>query len=113
MILKAGKLPSKMWLAYAARLPCAIQDCIAPVQAHHFPVKGMGGARHRDDWVIPLCERHHGDCQAYRISAEEQWRMVHQVRSMFLEQATPEELSEYLLQLITWRESRGEVVVPW
>ena len=49
----------------------------------------MGGARHDDTAVIPLCRKCHDDAQRYRIPKWRQQLMVERNRAEFLEKAEP------------------------
>lgn len=75
-----------------------------PSEAHHFPPKGMGGATHRDDHVMPLCREHHDQAQRYVIPRETQERWVLETRSAFLEESTVEELRAYFDALEVWKD---------
>lgn len=73
-------------------------------EAHHWPAKGMGGARLRDDHVIPLCRRHHEEAQALRIPAATQDRWVRETVFDFLEECSVEALQEYFAALEVWKD---------
>jgi hypothetical protein len=106
--VKDGRVESDIFLQWVRRQPCAICEqqgagARPGSEAHHFPPKGMGGARCRDDRTIPLCRRHHEEAQAYRISSEAQQKLVEQTRSRFLEGCSPEELRVFCNDLHRWK----------
>lgn len=117
MIEKEGKVFCREILVWARKQDC--KACVASLrpidghahgiirtatEAHHFPPKGMGGATHRDDRVIPLCREHHEDAQAYRIPREQQERWVRDTLFEFLEGSTVEELRAYFDALEVYKD---------
>lgn len=102
---KDRRVSSAAYLGVVRRVSCfACVDIYAPrsvpsgravSEAHHYPPKGAGGARLRDDRTIPLCRMHHDEAQRYVISRDTQERWVERMRSIFLEIATPEELRQF------------------
>lgn len=73
-ITKAGAFLSPTILAFARRRPCAMCCAAAPVDPHHFPPKGMGGANIDDTSVIPLCRYCHGKAQRYEAPCTREWQ---------------------------------------
>lgn len=113
---KEGRVVCQATLSYARRQRCraCVEDAelrgysaeiVRPgSEAHHWPAKGMGGARLRDDHVIPLCRRHHEEAQALRIPASTQDRWVRETVFDFLEESSVEELQEYFAALEVWKD---------
>lgn len=125
---KAGQLRCEVTLAWTRLQPC--RECVersldpggdvitvprAAGEAHHFPVKGMGGAHIRDDMVIPLCRAHHEDAQAYRIPASTQIAWTHENRCRFLDSAPAADVQAYVAALMEWkaRAFASSGAVPW
>ena len=101
--LEEGVDPARSTLA-AWGLRAAPKDAPKVVQAHHWPAKGMGGARCRDDRVIPLCLWHHEEAQTYRIRSHVQDAWVRETLLEFLDLASNEEVRAYMLALERWKE---------
>ncbi len=71
---------------------------------HHVEGKGMGGARCRDDRVVPLCRLHHD--QAHELGKDEgalldYWAI--EALARFLDEAGPDEVRSYLADLERWK----------
>lgn len=120
-----GQLESRVVLAWTARGPCTCCvefeaarslgvvsiDCqVTPspdpraVQVHHYPHKGMGGAKGRDDRVVPLCAHHHDQAHRYFITREDQIEWTLENLARFLDQASTEEVQQYVRDLERWKE---------
>lgn len=107
------RVESPTVLAWTARQPCAEgaerelmelpKGCDRPIQAHHHPAKKMGGATHRDDMVIPLCGKHHEDAHAGVIPSSIQVRFAMVNRCRFLDEASTEEVEQYMRELTRHR----------
>lgn len=115
MLPKDGRLFCEEVLAWVRRQRC--KACVEQsmmihgedystlgAEAHHYPPKGMGGAFYRDDFVIPLCRRHHEEAQAYKIPKATQERWVRETRFDFIEHCTVEELRAYFDALEVYKD---------
>lgn len=103
LCLEAGVEFARSALAAWGLRP-APKDAPRVVQAHHWPPKGMGGARRRDDRVIPLCVWHHEEAQAYRIPSVRQDAWARETLLEFLDLASNEEVRAYAAALERWKE---------
>jgi hypothetical protein len=114
-IAKEGKLFCPELLTWIRRQRCiacreqreATGSLVLPPigsDPHHVEGKGMGGARCRDDRVIPLCRRHHEEAQAYRIPRSTQERWACETLFEFLEDSTVEEARAYFDALEVWKD---------
>lgn len=106
-IVKDGRLECPEILNWTRRQRCRVIEmameeerswmgigvvgCRGPVDPHHVEGKGMGGARCRDDRVVPLCRKHHD--QAHGLPSEE---IVPNVGFSFLGILAIENLSRFL-----------------
>lgn len=115
---KDGAVFCQAFLVWAKKRQCkacleaaALTGARVPygADAHHFPPKGMGGARRRDDRVIPLCPDHHALAQAYVIPRAKQERWVTETRSEFLEECTVDELHALVDALEVWKDRPMEI----
>lgn len=110
---KDGSIRCPEFLAWVRRQQCV--ECVERLEvqryripfeseAHHYPPKGMGGARIRDDHTMPLCRRHHEQAQTYQIAKATQERWIHETRSAFLEECSTDELTAYFAVLEAWKD---------
>ena len=111
-IVKDGKFVSETMLTWCRRRPCASCGSDPPSDPHHWPPKGMGGARHDDTSVIPLCRACHELAQRYAPPLTMEWQHFTVVRALFdfAHTATDKEWDAFAEERRRWYESRTFMV---
>lgn len=116
-IRKDGALYCDPTLEFARGLPCHFCGAPPPSAPHHWPPKGMGGAKIDDTRVVPVCLICHKRCHGERvmtamglrppITAAENVAAVDATLRRFLREAPIEMLERFSVDLYRWREGRG------
>lgn len=119
--VKEGRLESPAVLGWVRRQRCRVAEeaerrgdrsgCVGPIDPHHVDHKGLGGARCRDDRVVPLCRLHHDAAHDHRDGVELMSVWADETRCRFLDRADPAEVRLYFSDLQRWKER--PLAVAW
>jgi hypothetical protein len=107
-IMKDGRFESPTVLAWCRRQPCRFCGASGPSDPHHFPPKGMGGARINDTQVIPLCRWCHDRAQRYEAPLTREWQLLALCSTIFgfVNLASADEWDAFCSDRKRWAASR-------